>query len=73
MSTVIPLIYVVDDDESVRRALRGLVRSAGLTVQTFPSAQEFLAFPRPDVPSCLVLDLRATTKPLSGIFRLLSK
>ena len=44
MSTVIPLIYVVDDDESVRRAVGGLVRSAGLTVQTFSSAQEFLAF-----------------------------
>ena len=58
MSTVIPLIYVVDDDESVREALGGLVRSAGLTVQTFPSAQEFLAFSRPDVPSCLVLDVQ---------------
>src|SRR6266550_3759995 len=54
MSTV----YVVDDDESVRRALGGLVRSAGLRVQTFPSAQEFLAFSRPDVPSCLVLDVQ---------------
>ena len=54
MSTV----YVVDDDDSVRRAVGGLVRSAGLTVQTFPSAQEFLAFPRPDVPSCLVLDVQ---------------
>src|ERR1043166_2481477 len=58
MSTVIPLIYVVDDDESVRRALGGLLRSAGLTVQTFSSAQEFLAFSRPDVPSCLVLDVQ---------------
>ena len=58
MSMVIPLIYVVDDDESVREAVGGLVRSAGLTVQTFPSAQEFLAFPRPDVPSCLVLDVQ---------------
>ena len=58
MSTVIPLIYVVDDDESVRRAVGALIRSAGLTVQTFPSAQEFLAFPRPDVPSCLVLDVQ---------------
>ena len=58
MSTVIPLIYVVDDDESVREAVGGLVRSAGLTVQTFPSAQEFLAFSRPDVPSCLVLDVQ---------------
>src|SRR5919197_875078 len=58
MSTVIPLIYVVDDDESVRRAIGALIRLAGLTVQTFPSAQEFLAFSRPDVPSCLVLDVQ---------------
>src|ERR1044071_1455346 len=58
MSTVIPLIYVVDDDASMRRALRGLLRSAELTVQTFSSAQEFLAFSRPDVPSCLVLDVQ---------------
>src|SRR5918994_1926465 len=58
MSTVIPLIYVVEDDASVRRALGALVRLAGLRVQTFPSAQEFLAFPRPDAPSCLVLDVQ---------------
>jgi DNA-binding NtrC family response regulator len=54
MSTV----YVVDDDESVRRAVGSLVRSAGLRVQTFASAQEFLIFPRPDAPSCLVLDVQ---------------
>ena len=58
MSKATPLIYVVDDDESMRRALGALVRLAGLTVQTFPSAQEFLAFSRPDVPSCLVLDVQ---------------
>ena len=58
MSTVIPLIYVVDDDESVREAVGGLIRSAGLAVRTFSSAQEFLAFSRPDVPSCLVLDVQ---------------
>src|ERR1051325_5295137 len=54
MSTV----YVVDDDDSVREAVGSLVRLAGLRVQTFPSAQEFLAFPRPDVPGCLVLDVK---------------
>jgi FixJ family two-component response regulator len=48
----------VDDDASVREALASLIRSAGLTVQTFASALEFLARPRPDVPSCLVLDVR---------------
>ena len=52
------IVFVVEDDASVRRALGALVRLAGLTVQTFPSAQEFLAFPRPDVPSCLVLDVQ---------------
>ena len=58
MSKTSPLVYVVDDDESVREALGSLVRSATLRVQTFPSAQEFLAFSRPDVPSCLVLDVQ---------------
>src|SRR5215470_2050456 len=58
MSKTSPLVYVVDDDESVREAVGALVRVAGLTVQTFPSAQEFLAFSRPDVPSCLVLDVQ---------------
>ena len=52
------IVFVVEDDASVRRALGALVRLAGLTVQTFPSAQEFLAFSRPDVPSCLVLDVQ---------------
>jgi FixJ family two-component response regulator len=52
------IVFVVEDDASVRRAVGSLVRLAGLTVQTFPSAQEFLAFPRPDVPSCLVLDVQ---------------
>ena len=52
------IVFVVEDDGSVRRALGALVRLAGLRVQTFPSAQEFLAFPRPDVPSCLVLDVQ---------------
>jgi len=52
------IVYVVDDDVSVREALQGLIRSAGLRVETFRSAQEFLARPRPDLPSCLVLDVR---------------
>src|SRR6516165_4942398 len=52
------IVFVVEDDASVRRALGALVRLAGLTVQAFPSAQEFLAFSRPDVPSCLVLDVQ---------------
>ena len=52
------IVFVVDDDLSVREALGSLIRSAGLKVETFASAQEFLARPRADMPSCLVLDLR---------------
>jgi FixJ family two-component response regulator len=52
------IILVVDDDVSVREALGSLIRSAGLTVETFASAQELLARPRPEGPSCLVLDVR---------------
>lgn len=53
-----PTVFVVDDDPSVREAVGSLVRSAGLQVRTYASAQEFLTEPRPDVPSCLVLDVR---------------
>ncbi|WP_434033059.1 response regulator transcription factor [Cupriavidus sp. a3] len=53
-----PVVYVVDDDESMRLALCGLLRSVGLRVETFESSQEFLAFPKDDVPSCLILDVR---------------
>ena len=52
------IVFVVDDDVSVREALGSLIRSAGLRVETFASAQEFLACPRADVPSCLVLDVQ---------------
>jgi FixJ family two-component response regulator len=52
------IVFVVDDDASVREGLGSLIRSAGLRVETFASAQEFLARPQADVPSCLVLDVR---------------
>jgi FixJ family two-component response regulator len=52
------IVFVVDDDAAVREALGSLIRAAGLAVQTFASALEFLAGPRPDAPSCLVLDVR---------------
>jgi FixJ family two-component response regulator len=55
---VSPTVFVVDDDPSVRRALRRLIRSAGLRVETFASAEEFLDFERDDSPSCLVLDVQ---------------
>ncbi|CAP44274.1 response regulator transcription factor [Bordetella petrii] len=53
-----PLVYIVDDDESMRLSLQSLLRSSGLRVETFQSAQEFLAFPKSQGPSCLVLDVR---------------
>jgi len=52
------IVFVVDDDVSVREALEGLIRSAGMRAETFASAREFLARQRPDLPSCLVLDVR---------------
>lgn len=51
-----PIVFVVDDDISVRESLELLIRSEGWQPQTFESAQEFLAHPRALVPSCLVLD-----------------
>ena len=53
-----PIVYVVDDDASFRRAMSRLLRSADLTVQTLASAQEFLEQPDTDRPSCLILDVR---------------
>jgi FixJ family two-component response regulator len=52
-----PVVYVVDDDISVRESLATMIRFVGWQPQTFPSAQEFLSSPRGFVPSCLVLDL----------------
>jgi FixJ family two-component response regulator len=51
------IVFVVDDDVSMREALESLVRSAGFKVETFASAQDFLARRRADAPSCLVLDV----------------
>ena len=51
------LVYVVDDDPSVREGVADLLCSAGLKTRTFASGQEFLVTPRPEVPSCLVLDV----------------
>jgi len=52
------VVFVIDDDESIRDALRSLIRSVGLNVETFASAHEFLERSRPDVPACLILDVR---------------
>jgi FixJ family two-component response regulator len=53
-----PIVFVVDDDASLREALKSLIRSVGLQVEAFGSAQEFLQRKRPDVPGCLILDIR---------------
>jgi FixJ family two-component response regulator len=58
MGEAAPIVYVIDDDISIREALRNLFRSVGLAVETFHTAKEFLSSQRPDVPSCLVLDVR---------------
>ncbi len=57
MSNTGALVYVVDDDPSAREGVAALIRSAGLMVKTFASGEEFLAVPRPKIPSCLVLDV----------------
>jgi FixJ family two-component response regulator len=63
MSEPKAIVFVVDDDESVRESLGSLIRSAGMRVETFASAQQFLASPRSKTvgavvaPSCLVLDV----------------
>src|SRR5437867_6343248 len=58
MTEASPIVFVVDDDPSVRRAIERLVKSVGLQVELFGSAQEFLRSERPNAPSCLVLDIR---------------
>ena len=52
------IVFVVDDDAAMRRSLENLIRSVGLRVAAFASAQEFLRSDRPEVPGCLVLDVR---------------
>jgi RNA polymerase sigma factor (sigma-70 family) len=58
MNETVPMVFVVDDDPSVRRAVKRLIESVGLQVRLFASSQEFLLSTRPDAPSCLVLDIR---------------
>jgi FixJ family two-component response regulator len=57
MSNGVPIVFIVDDDVSVRESLELLVRDENWKPETFASAQEFLEHPRKRVPSCLVLDL----------------
>ncbi|MGA7622791.1 MAG: response regulator transcription factor, partial [Candidatus Acidiferrales bacterium] len=53
-----PIIYVVDDDSAVRKAMDSLIRSVGLKVRTFVSADEFLRSKLPNAPGCVILDVR---------------
>jgi len=53
-----PIVFVIDDDDSVRRSLERLLRSVDLDVKTFSSAREFLELTLPERPACVVLDLR---------------
>ena len=57
MPDVTPIVFVVDDDISVRKSVELLLESAGWRAETFAAAQEFLSRPRPAVPCCLVLDV----------------
>ena len=52
------VVYIIDDDASVREGVGELIRSVGLGVQTFASSQEFLDSKRPDAPGCIILDVR---------------
>jgi FixJ family two-component response regulator len=58
MITTNATVFVVDDDAAMRDSLRDLIRSVGLRVELFDSAQDFLRSERPDIPGCLVLDVR---------------
>jgi len=60
-----PIVYVVDDDDSLRDALKRLIRSVGLQVELFASAEDFLQRKRPDAPGCLILDIRL--RGISGL------
>jgi FixJ family two-component response regulator len=65
MPALSSVVFVVDDDVSVRESLELLIKSAGWQPETFPSAREFLSHPQPIVPCCLVLDV--TLPGLSGL------
>jgi FixJ family two-component response regulator len=65
MSSATPIVFVVDDDVSVRESLELLIRCAGWQVETFSSANEFLEYKRRTVPNCLILDV--SLPDLSGL------
>lgn len=65
MNEIVPIVFVVDDDQLFRRSTERLIRVAGLNVQPFASAREFLKVARPEGPACLLLDVHMPG--LSGI------
>src|ERR1700692_2315791 len=58
MPATAPTVFVVDDDDLVRAAIQGMLKSVGLHSETFGTPQEFLRSKRPNGPSCLILDVR---------------
>jgi FixJ family two-component response regulator len=58
MSTKQSLVFIIDDDPSVRESIESLLRSVGHTVRSFASTREFMLYERPNVPGCLILDIR---------------
>jgi FixJ family two-component response regulator len=57
-AAAVPVVFVVDDDDLIRAAIQGMLKSVGLRSETFGTPQEFLRSMRPDGPSCLILDVR---------------
>ena len=64
-ASIVPIVYVIDDDKGMRQAVQDLVESVGLRSETFTTGEEFLKKPRTADPSCLVLDVRLPQ--MSGI------
>jgi FixJ family two-component response regulator len=58
LPAAVPTVFVIDDDDLVRTAIQGMLKSVGLRSETFGTPQEFLRSNRPETPSCLVLDVR---------------
>jgi FixJ family two-component response regulator len=57
MTTDAPTVFVIDDDDLIRAAIKGMLKSVGLQAETFQTAQQFLCGKHPDGPSCLILDV----------------
>lgn len=73
MATPETMVFVIDDDPSFRRSTAALIGSAGFNVHAFSSAEEFLRSRRPDVPACLLLDVRLPHLSSLDLLRELAK